>query len=57
MKRRITNTRKLTADQVLEIRKLLAAGGVGSDLAKQYGVSRPTISRIKQNTFYKEVKL
>jgi DNA-binding NarL/FixJ family response regulator len=38
---------KLTEDQVYEIRKALADGEKGKDLAEDYGVSKQTISNIK----------
>lgn len=37
----------LTAEQVAEIRELLAAGHTGAELAPRFGVGRSTISRIK----------
>ena len=39
--------RKLTAKDVKEIRAMLNRGDLGSDIAKQFGVSQTTISRIK----------
>lgn len=41
-------TQKLTADDILEIKDLLREGYVGADIAEKYGVSRPTITRIKK---------
>lgn len=42
-------THKLTEDDVIEIKKLLRQGYIGADIAKKYGVSNPTISRIKKS--------
>lgn len=38
---------KLTDDQVREIRSLLSQGELPGDVAKRYGVSRPTIIYIR----------
>lgn len=38
---------KLTEDQVREIRRRLAGGSLGKDLAIEYGVTPVTISKIK----------
>lgn len=40
--------RRLTVDQVLEIRARLAQGERGSDIARDFGVSQTTVSRIKK---------
>lgn len=37
---------KLTADQAVEIRERVAAGELQKSLAVEYGVSRPTISKV-----------
>lgn len=42
-----SSTRKVSDAQVAEIRRRLAAGERGVDLAAEFGVSRPTISAIK----------
>lgn len=44
---------KLTKDQAAEIRKRIADGEKGSDLAKEFGVSHSTISEIKHMRKYK----
>lgn len=38
---------KLTAEQVIDIRKRLAAGEKGSDLAKEFGISDNAIHNIR----------
>ena len=47
--------RKLTDEQVHEIRKLLASGEKNSVLAKRYGVHRTTITNIKMGYYYSDV--
>lgn len=47
---------RLTNKQAVEIRKLLAAGASGSELAKRYRVSDPVISNIKRQRTYLEVQ-
>lgn len=47
---------KLTEDDVREIRKRLAAGDLGSDLAKVYGVNPTTIRDIKAGRTWKHVE-
>lgn len=44
--------RKLTADQVREVRARLRGGETGSSLAKQFGVHKSQISRIKNGKSY-----
>ena len=48
--------RKLTAEDVAEIRKQLEQGTRGVDLAKAYGVSQTTISNIKHGRIYSWLK-
>lgn len=48
-------TAKLTEEQVREIRKRLAAGERGSDLAREYGVVKSIISAIKLRKLWKHV--
>ena len=43
---------KLTHAQAIEIRRRLAGGERGSDLAKEFGVGHPTITRIKKGIRY-----
>lgn len=43
------NNTALTLDQVALIKALIKAGGNQTSLAKQFGVSRATISRIANN--------
>jgi hypothetical protein len=43
--------RKLSAEQVAEVRRRLAAGEKGKDLAVEYGVHRTTISKIKMGAY------
>jgi len=40
-------TRKLTSEQVEEIRSRLVTGELGSTLAREFGVHKAQISRIK----------
>lgn len=40
-------THKLSEDDLIEIRHLLAKGGMGIDIAKRYGISRALVSHIK----------
>lgn len=47
---------KLTAEDVLEIRRKLAAGVRQVDLAAQYGVSQMQISRIKRYEQWKNIQ-
>lgn len=51
-----TACRKLTDDQVREIRKELSAGVMQKDLAPRYGVSRTVIYKINGGFSYVEVK-
>lgn len=44
--------RKLTEEQVEEIKRRFAAGERTTDLAKEYGVHRTTISKIKMGTYH-----
>lgn len=44
---------KLTPEKVSEIRRKLSLGASQSDLARDYGVSRPTITRIANNTIWR----
>jgi len=44
--------RKLTDEDVRVIADRLAAGGLGKDLAAEYGVHRTTISKIKKGTYH-----
>ena len=46
-KRTATRTQKLTADQVLDIRKRLQSGETHQRIADDYGVARRTIGKIK----------
>ena len=46
---------KLTPAQVLEIRDKAANGVKQSELAKEYNVTRPTITRIANNTIWQNV--
>lgn len=45
--RSVSKNLKLTDDDVAEIRQMLAEGAWGADLARMFGVSRATISNIK----------
>ena len=45
----------LTRDEVIVIRERFAAGERGMDLAKEYGLSRPTISDIVHGTTWRDV--
>lgn len=47
--------RKLTDDQVREIRRALAQGALQKELAKVYGVDKGTISNIKRKVSYGDV--
>lgn len=48
--------RKLTDDQVREIRRLIAKGGLSQrEISDRYKVDKGTISNIKRNLFYKDV--
>ena len=47
---------KLTIQQVMEIRQLLRNGETCSSLARQYSVTRPTISNIKHGKKWKYVQ-
>ncbi|MGG2044765.1 NUMOD4 domain-containing protein [Burkholderia gladioli] len=49
-------TAKLSASDVREIRKLLARGVMGKDVAEQFAVSKMTISLIKNGKSWQEVK-
>jgi DNA-binding XRE family transcriptional regulator len=51
------NGSKLKAAQVLQIRKFLAAGALEEDLAKRFGVSRSTISAIRNNRVWKGLEV
>lgn len=44
--------RRLSDDQVEEIKRRFAAGERTTDLAKEYGVHRTTISKIKMGTYH-----
>lgn len=44
---------KLTAAEIFSVRKLLASGKGVCEVAKQFGVHRDTISRIKNGTTFK----
>lgn len=44
--------RKITPDQVEEIKRRFAAGERTTDLAKEYGVHRTTITKIKMGTYH-----
>lgn len=46
---------KITPLQVTEIRKKLKSGMSHDDLAKEFGVSRPTINRIANNKIWRDV--
>ena len=46
---------KLTAEQVIEIRKRRSEGARNVDLAKEFGVARPTISYIVCNSKWKSI--
>ena len=46
---------RLTTIQVLEIRKKLSLGHTEKILSKEYGVSRPTITRIKNKKIWKNI--
>ena len=46
---------RLTEDQVREIKKLLAAGVMGKDIAAQFGVHKATISDIRCGKVWREV--
>lgn len=48
--------RKLSALQVLEIRRRLQAGERGADLAREYGVGETCISNIKVRRSFKWLK-
>lgn len=48
--------RKLSDDQVREVRTRLAAGEAGSLLAKEFGVNKAQVSRIKNGTSYRWVE-
>lgn len=50
--RSVGPTRKLTHDQVLQIRLLLAHGKSHSSIAAMFGVSRPAISLIHEGRTY-----
>ena len=41
-----SGTAKLTKEQVVEIRTMYSEGATQNDIAKEFGVSRPTISHI-----------
>jgi DNA invertase Pin-like site-specific DNA recombinase len=41
--KKIGRVRSLAADQIEEIKNRLANGAVKADLAKEYGISRPTL--------------
>lgn len=44
--------RRLSGEQVEEIKRRFAAGDRTTDLAKEYGVHRTTITKIKMGTYY-----
>lgn len=46
---------KLTPDQVIEIRLKCKNGEKQEDLSKEYGVSRPTITRIANKTIWRDL--
>lgn len=50
------NKRKLTEEQVREIKAALAEGRTGVDIAREYGVRHSTISEIKTGQRYGWVK-
>lgn len=45
-------TRKLTLEQVLEIRTRVSEGAIQASLAKEYGVSKQTISNVVNGALY-----
>lgn len=47
---------KLNVKSVSDIRRKLANGMVGADLAREYGVSEPVISLIKHNHIWKDIQ-
>ncbi len=50
-----SHSAKLTANQVLEIRRRLANGEIGNRLAKEYGVEEPTICCIRTRHTWKHI--
>jgi hypothetical protein len=48
--------RKLTPDQVREIRRRRAAGEMTKNIAKDYGISQPTASMVARRTLYRHVE-
>jgi hypothetical protein len=47
---------KLNRGDVVEIRKRLSSGEVGAVLAREYGVSKTTVSNIRKGKIWKSVK-
>ena len=54
--RRFRGCSKLADSEVVEIRKLLLEGHSGVELAKQFDVTRATITNIKKNKVYTWIK-
>lgn len=52
-----TNKRLLGPERVLEIKKRLASGEFASSIARDYGVCKQTIQRIRQGRRYAYLKL
>jgi group I intron endonuclease len=48
----ISKTQKLSAEQIIEVRRLLSKGVRQADIGKQFGVCQRSISRIKQGISY-----
>ena len=48
---------KFSNKEIISIRKRIYGGDKSLDIAREYGVSRSTISRMKNNTVYKEANL
>lgn len=51
----LLKNKKLSDDQVIEIRKLLNQGVFQNDIAKQFNICQRNVSRIKQGISYKQV--
>ncbi|USL89391.1 HNH homing endonuclease [Bacillus phage vB_BceH_LY2] len=47
---------KLTEKQVIEIRELLTKGITPKEIIHKYGISKSTISKIKNNTLWKSIE-
>ncbi len=50
------NSSKLTAQDVIEIRKLISAGERQKDVAAKFNIDRSTVLRITKNTTWKHIK-